>query len=56
MSGSLPVAIYYEHPEWFCPLFAELDRRGFAYTRVDASQHSYDPNAGKASMRSSSTA
>ena len=22
-----PIAIYYEHPDWFRPLFAELDRR-----------------------------
>lgn len=45
MTGSLPVAVYYEHPEWFRPLFAELDRRGFPYTRLDASQHRYDPGA-----------
>ncbi|HEX2693017.1 MAG TPA: hypothetical protein VHL12_03085 [Gemmatimonadaceae bacterium] len=38
-----PIAIYYEHPDWFRPLFAELDRRGIAYERVDASAHSYDP-------------
>ena len=24
------LAIYYEHPEWFTPLFAELDRREIA--------------------------
>jgi hypothetical protein len=40
----LPFAIYYEHPEWFRPLFAELDRRGLAYTRLDASSHSFDPS------------
>jgi carbamoyl-phosphate synthase L subunit-like protein len=38
-----PIAIYYEHPDWFRPLFAELDRRGIAYERVDAAAHSYDP-------------
>lgn len=38
-----PIAIYYEHPDWFKPLFAELDRRGIPYARVDASAHSYDP-------------
>ena len=27
-STARPIAIYYEHPEWFRPLFAELDRRG----------------------------
>lgn len=39
-----PIAIYYEHPDWFKPLFAELDRRGLAYVRVDAASHSYDPS------------
>ena len=24
----VPLAVYYEHPRWFEPLFAELDRRG----------------------------
>ena len=38
-----PIAIYYEHPDWFKPLFAELDRRGIAYERIDAAAHSYDP-------------
>lgn len=38
-----PIAIYYEHPQWFRPLFAELDRRGAAYVRVDAGQHRFDP-------------
>jgi glutathione synthase/RimK-type ligase-like ATP-grasp enzyme len=38
-----PIAIYYEHPDWFRPLFAELDRRGIQYVPVDASSHWYDP-------------
>lgn len=38
-----PIGIYYEHPDWFRPLFAELDRRGVPYERVDAAAHSYDP-------------
>lgn len=37
------VAIYYEHPEWFRPLFAALERRGIEYAPVDAANHSYDP-------------
>ncbi len=37
-----PITIYYEHPDWFRPLFAELDRRGIPYVKVDASRHSYD--------------
>jgi hypothetical protein len=37
------LAIYYEHPDWFRPLFAELDRRKLPYVTLDATQHSYDP-------------
>jgi RimK-like ATP-grasp domain len=37
------IAIFYEHPEWFQPLFAELDRRGVAYDRLLAYQHRFDP-------------
>ena len=39
------IAIYYEHPEWFRPLFEELDRRGVPYVRIDASRHQYDTSA-----------
>jgi glutathione synthase/RimK-type ligase-like ATP-grasp enzyme len=39
-----PIAIYYEHPDWFRPLFAELDRREIPYVRIDASSHTYDPS------------
>ncbi len=38
-----PIAILYEHPEWFKPLFAELDRRGVHYQPVHAAEHSFDP-------------
>ena len=34
---SRPIAIYYEHPDWFRPLFAELDRRE-AMTEKDVSK------------------
>lgn len=37
-----PIGIYYEHPDWFRPLFAELDRRQTPYVRVDARAHSYN--------------
>jgi hypothetical protein len=39
----LPIAIYYEQPNWFKPLFAELDRRGTKYVRLDAVEHTYGP-------------
>ena len=36
------IAIYYEHPDWFRPLFEQLDERGVAWVKVDARQHQYD--------------
>jgi len=41
--SSLPLAIYYEHPDWFRPLFAELDRRRTDYVKLNARRHFYDP-------------
>ncbi|BAH39598.1 MAG TPA: hypothetical protein DGD08_14405 [Gemmatimonas aurantiaca] len=40
----LPIAIYHEHPDWFRPLFAELDARGIPYERIDAAAHVFDPS------------
>jgi hypothetical protein len=45
MNQQLPLAVYYEHPEWFRPLFAELDRRSIQYLRIDAGCHVYDATA-----------
>ncbi len=42
---SKPMAIYHEHPDWFRPLFAELDARGINYLKLDASCYSYNPSA-----------
>lgn len=38
-----PIAIYHEHPDWFRPLFAELDRRAVPHVRLDPRAHLYDP-------------
>lgn len=38
-----PIAIYYEHPHWFLPLFAELQQRGTPFTKINAAQHHFDP-------------
>ena len=43
-----PIAIYHEHPDWFRPLFAELERRELPYVRLDAASHVYDPSASDA--------
>lgn len=40
-----PLGIYYEHPEWFKPLFAELERRGIPYKKLHADRHRFDPSA-----------
>jgi hypothetical protein len=45
-----PIGIYYEHPDWFRPLFGELDRRGVAYERLDAGRHRYDATNGDGSQ------
>jgi glutathione synthase/RimK-type ligase-like ATP-grasp enzyme len=37
------LAILYEHPSWFVPLFAALDRRGISYRAIRLSDHSFDP-------------
>lgn len=39
-----PIGIYYEQQHWFKPVFAELDRRGTDYIRIDATTHSYAPD------------
>jgi ribosomal protein S6-L-glutamate ligase RimK-like protein len=45
MSHSEPrLGIYYEHPDWFRPLFQELDRRGVPYEALHADDHFYDPS------------
>jgi glutathione synthase/RimK-type ligase-like ATP-grasp enzyme len=37
------LAILYEHPQWFEPLWAALDRRGVSYTKILLTDHSFDP-------------
>jgi glutathione synthase/RimK-type ligase-like ATP-grasp enzyme len=39
------LAILYEHPAWFTPLFAALDRRGLRYEAIHLSGHVFDPAA-----------
>jgi hypothetical protein len=43
-SETKPIAIFYEHPDWFRLLFAELDRRRTPYVAIDSAQHQYDPD------------
>ena len=37
------LAVYYEHPQWFEPLFRTLDRRGIAWTPIQIQDHVFDP-------------
>ena len=39
----MTIGVLFEHPEWFKPLFATLDRRGLAWTAVDAASLRWDP-------------
>ena len=36
------LAIPYEHPHWFEPLFATLDRRGLDYVKIRLQEHTFD--------------
>lgn len=36
-----PIAIYHEHPDWFKPLFAELEKRGMPYVRLNPAAHQF---------------
>ncbi len=36
------IAIYHEHPDWFKPLFAELEKRGLPYERINPAEHQFD--------------
>ena len=50
MATAKPIGIYYEHPDWFRPLFNELDRRGVPYEALNADRHVYDATNGDGSQ------
>ncbi len=37
------LAVYFEHPQWFKPLFAALDRHGVDYRPIAIQDHIFDP-------------
>lgn len=41
--GSAQLGVLYEHPQWFQPLFAALERRGLPYVPLELGGHSFDP-------------
>ena len=38
-----PIGVFYEHPEWFKPLFRSLDEKGVPYVKIHAGFHQFDP-------------
>jgi glutathione synthase/RimK-type ligase-like ATP-grasp enzyme len=42
-SPSAQLAVLYEHPQWFQPLFEALERRGIPHVAVKLSGHRFDP-------------
>ena len=43
-NATRPIAVFHEHPDWFRPLFTELERRQIPYVRLDAASHRFDPS------------
>jgi glutathione synthase/RimK-type ligase-like ATP-grasp enzyme len=41
--GTTQLGVLYEHPLWFQPLFAALERRGMPYVPIELGSHSFDP-------------
>ena len=42
------LAVFYEHPQWFEPLFRELDRRGVDWAPLSILDHTFDPAGDRA--------
>ena len=42
-SNGAQLAVLYEHPLWFQPLFAALERRGMRYLPIQLADHHFDP-------------
>ncbi|HEV8407707.1 MAG TPA: alpha-L-glutamate ligase, partial [Sphingomicrobium sp.] len=43
--GSAQLGVLYEHPQWFQPLFAALERRGLPYVPLELGGHGFDPSS-----------
>ena len=43
--GSAQLGVLYEHPQWFQPLFAALERRGLPYVSLELRGHGFDPSS-----------
>ena len=51
MSDLPELAVVYEHPQWFEPLFEALERRGVPYVKVPLAGHVFDPAGSPAPAR-----
>ena len=40
---SKPIGVFYEHPEWFKPLFKMLDKKQLPYDKIHAAYHRFNP-------------
>lgn len=40
-TSQAPLAFLYEHPQWFAPIFSELERRGVPFQKLFAPHHFY---------------
>lgn len=38
------IAIYHEHPDWFKPLFSELEKRSVPFEKYNAAEHHFNPS------------
>jgi hypothetical protein len=45
------LAVFYEHPKWFAPLFAALDRRGIDWRAIAIQDHAFDPGEARPPAR-----
>jgi len=45
-----PIGIYYEHPDWYRPLFEQLDARGVNWQKIHIRDHSYRPASHRANF------
>jgi D-Ala-D-Ala ligase-like protein len=45
------LAFLYEHPQWFAPIFAELERRGVPFDKIFIPRHFYEVGAKKPAFK-----
>ncbi|MCU1277236.1 MAG: ATP-dependent carboxylate-amine ligase [bacterium] len=45
-----PIAVLYEHPHWFNPLFNELEARRYPFRRIHADEHTFEASRASADL------